>query len=77
LGVFRDVHAEVEQYRELDAEHVLVLELRQARGKASGLELRRMRSEGAVLFYVRDGRVARLVFYWDRDRALADLGLKE
>ena len=77
MGVFRDVQAEVEQYRELDAERVLVLELRQARGKASGLELRRMRSEGAVLFYVRDGRVARLVFYWDRDRALADLGLKE
>src|SRR2546423_1486082 len=34
MGVFRDVHAEVEQYRELDAERVLVLELRQARGKA-------------------------------------------
>jgi len=46
MGVFRDVQAEVEQYRELDAERVLVLELRRARGKASGLELRRMRSEG-------------------------------
>jgi len=76
MGVFRDVQAEVEQYRELDAARVLVLELRRARGKASGLELRRMRSEGAVLFHLRDGRVARLVFYWDRDRALADLGLK-
>jgi ketosteroid isomerase-like protein len=76
MGVFRDVHAEVERYEELDAERVLVFELRGARGKASGLELGRMRSEGAVLFHVRDGRVARLVFYWDRDRALADLGLE-
>jgi ketosteroid isomerase-like protein len=76
MGVWKDVHAEVEEYRELDAERVLVLERRRARGKASGLELSEMRSEGAVLFHVRDGKVARLVFYWDRDRAFADLGLE-
>jgi ketosteroid isomerase-like protein len=75
MGVWKDVRAEVEEYRELDSERVLVLESRRARGKASGLELRNMRSEGAVLFHLRDGKVARLVFYWDRERALADLGL--
>jgi ketosteroid isomerase-like protein len=75
IGVFKDVRAEVEEYRELDADRVLVLEWRRARGRASGLELRQMRSEGAVLFELRDGKVARLVFYWDRERALADLGL--
>jgi ketosteroid isomerase-like protein len=75
MGVWKDVRAEVEEYRELDDERVLVLEWRRARGKASGLELRKMRSEGAVLFHLREGKVARLVFYWDRDRAFADLGL--
>jgi ketosteroid isomerase-like protein len=75
MGIWKDVHAEVEEYRELDRERVLVFEWRRARGKASGLELRELRSEGAVLFQLHDGKVARLVFYWDRDRALSDLGL--
>jgi ketosteroid isomerase-like protein len=76
IGIWQDVRAEVEEYREIDAERVLVLEWRRARGKASGLDLGKMRSEGAVLFYVRDAKVARLIFYWDRERALSDLGLE-
>jgi ketosteroid isomerase-like protein len=75
IGIWKDVHAEVQEYRELDTERVLVLEWRRARGKASGLDLRNMRSDGAVLFHVRDGKIGRLVFYWERDRAFADLGL--
>jgi ketosteroid isomerase-like protein len=34
-----------------------------------------MRAEAANLFHVRGGKVTRLVFYFDRERALADLGL--
>jgi len=37
--------------------------------KASGLELGQMRTKGAVLFHIRDGKVIRHVVYLDRDRA--------
>jgi ketosteroid isomerase-like protein len=64
-----------DEYRELDGERVFVLTQFSARGKTSGLEAGQMRTEGAHLFHIRAGKVTRLVVYWDRDRALADLGL--
>jgi ketosteroid isomerase-like protein len=64
-----------DEYRELGDERVLVLDHFIAHGKASGLEVRQTRTSGVMLFHIRDGKVARLVRYWDRDRAFADLGL--
>ena len=66
---------ETEEIREVDTERVLVLARRSGHGKRSGLELGEMRSKAAVLFHVRDRKVTTLVWYWDRDRALIDLGL--
>jgi ketosteroid isomerase-like protein len=72
LSVWHDWRLEAEEFRELDDERVLVLTRRGGRGKMSGLEV----SEPAAnLFHLRDGKATRLVFYWDRDLALADLGL--
>jgi ketosteroid isomerase-like protein len=70
-----DVRAEAEDYRELDAERVLVFHYRSGRGKTSGLEIGELGKGAAVLFHIRAGKVTRLVVYWDRDRALADLDL--
>jgi ketosteroid isomerase-like protein len=76
LSNFEGYRIEAEEYRELDDQRILVPSHRRGRGKASGLDLGEMRS-GAVLFHVRDGKITKLVGYFDRDRALADLGLSE
>jgi ketosteroid isomerase-like protein len=75
LGAWEDYRVEPEDYRELDGDRVLVFIRIRGRGKASGLEVERMGAKGANLVHLRDGKVTRLVLYWDRERALADAGL--
>jgi ketosteroid isomerase-like protein len=77
LSAWKEVSLTVEEYRDLDDERVLVFVQYSGRGKTSGLQLGQMRTRTAGLFHVRDGQVTRLVLYWDRERALADLGLRE
>ena len=77
LAAWDDFRSEAEEYREIDNERVLVLGRNTGRGKTSGLDLRQRPTKQASLFGVRNGKVTRLVLYWDRDRALTDLGLKD
>jgi ketosteroid isomerase-like protein len=77
LRAWEDWRPEAEEYLELDDGRVLVLAQFSGRGKTSGLEVGEISATGANLFYVRGDRVWKLVLYWDRDRALADLGLEE
>jgi hypothetical protein len=65
----------VDEYRELDEERVLVLDRRIGHGKTSGLDLGQLATEGAILWRLRGGKVIGLVIYFERKRALADLGL--
>ena len=76
LSAWADLHAVPEHCRELDEERVLVLNRNTGRGKASGMEVGQMWRKGANVFHVRDGKVTRLVVYFEGDRALADLGLE-
>lgn len=77
LAVWEGFYTVSDEYRELDDERVLALNRFCGRGKGSGLDLGPMGLEGATVFHIRDGSVARLVVYVDRPRALADLGLEE
>ena len=72
---WEDFRAEPEEFRALSDGRVLVLIRRSGRGRASGMELRELRTNGAAVFHVSDGKVTRVVNYFDRDRALADLGI--
>jgi ketosteroid isomerase-like protein len=77
LSAWDDLRIHAEEYRELDDERVLALDHGIGRGRTSGLDIGQMRTKGASLFHLRDGKVTRLVSYLDRHRAFADLGLEE
>ena len=61
-----------DEYRELDDERVLVPTRYSGRGKVSGMDIE---GRGTILFHIREGKVMRIVRYWNPERALADLGL--
>jgi ketosteroid isomerase-like protein len=75
MNAWEDYGGEAEGYRELGDGRVLVLIRLTGRGKTSGMALGHMQPKAAGIFEVRDGRVTRITLYWERDRALADLGL--
>jgi ketosteroid isomerase-like protein len=76
LSAWEDVRLKTDEYRELDDQRVLVLmHAGGGRGKISGLELGQHGGGGAVIFYIRAGKVTRVVTYFNRERGLADLGL--
>jgi ketosteroid isomerase-like protein len=76
VNAWENWHVEAEGCRELDDKRVFVLMRYGGRGKLSGFELGEVRSQAASVWHIRDGKVTKLVTYWDRDRALADLGLE-
>ena len=77
LSAFEELLSEADEYRALDDERVLVLMHFSGRGKTSGLEVGDIHRKGANLFHVRDGKVTKLVLYWNRENALPDAGLRE
>jgi ketosteroid isomerase-like protein len=72
LEIVDDAQPEAQDYRVVDEERVLVLGRFSGRDKNTGADVEELR---ANLFRIREGKVVRLIFYWDRGRAFADLGL--
>ena len=71
---WEDLRATADDFRQLDGGRVLVRTSVSGRNKTTGLQF--ASAAGACLFTIGDGKVTRLVVYWDRDHALADLGLE-
>ena len=74
LSGWRDFRAAPEKYIVVDDERILVFVINTGRGRASGLDFEQR--SVANYFEIRGGKVTKLVLYWDRDRALADVGLE-
>jgi ketosteroid isomerase-like protein len=77
LTAWRDHRVIAEEYRELDDGAILTLTAFSARGRTSGIELTHVLAKGASVMQMQAGRVVKVVLYFDRDRALADLGLEQ
>jgi ketosteroid isomerase-like protein len=71
LQAWEDLRTGAERFVDL-GDRVLILARQTGRGKGSGVPVDH---EVAFLATVRNGKIVRLEAYWDRDRALADLGL--
>lgn len=73
LGGWKDFRAKPEEMVVVDPTRILVLVRNSGRGRLSGFEMQER--SVANFFEFRKRRVTRLVIYWERQRALADLGL--
>jgi len=76
LTAWRDYRAAAEEFVELDDGRILVWTAFSARGWTSDIEVRQVLARGASVLQMSDGTVTKLVLYFTRDRALADLGLE-
>jgi hypothetical protein len=77
LSAWQDHRAVAQEHRELDDGRILTLTLFSAKGRASGIDLTHVLAKGASLMELHNGRVTKVVLYFDRDLALASLGLEE
>ena len=76
LSEWADFRLIADRLCELDPDRVLALDHRAGRSRTSGLDLGAVRTDGARLFHLRDGKVRKIVVYFDRERAIAELGLE-
>jgi ketosteroid isomerase-like protein len=76
LNSFASFRLLADRVIEVDSHQVLALTHAGGHGKTSGVDLAEAGSAFAHLFELRDGKVARLVVYFNRHHALTELGLE-
>jgi ketosteroid isomerase-like protein len=75
LSAWGDYRAAAEGYRELDSGDILGLTIFSAPRRAGDTDPTQVLARGASVMRIQEGRVTKLVLFFDRDHAFADLGL--
>jgi hypothetical protein len=75
LNAWGDYRAGAEGFRDLESGDILALAVFSAPGPASGSDVTQVLARGVSVMRIHEGRVRKLVVFFDRDRAFADLGL--
>ena len=75
LRSWDDLKSVPDAIRELDDGRVLVFLRNDGRGKGSGIPVAEIAAKSANLFEVQGGKVTKLTIYWDRQDAVAAVGL--
>jgi hypothetical protein len=71
----RPYRAVAEGYRDLERGGILALTIFSAPGRATGTAVTQVLARGASVMRIHEGRVTKLVVFFHRDHAFADLGL--
>ena len=74
LEAWVDLRAVPEEFYELDDERVLVFLRNEGRGRSSGIDIQEISVKSANVFELRGGKVTKLVAYWERERAIEEVG---
>jgi hypothetical protein len=75
LSTWEDCRVAASDLRDLDSARVLLLQRFSGRGKTRVNDVRRRQYQRAGIFQILNGKVGRVLFYWNGEHALADLGL--
>ena len=76
LDAWVNLRAVPESFHELDDGRILVFLRNEGRGRSSGIDVQEISVESANLFDLRDGKVTKLVLYWERQRAVDAVGFR-
>ncbi len=68
-----DVYTTASDYRELEDGRIVVQAVYAGRGRTSGIDVA---GEGTMVFELEEGKVVKMIRYWDTARAVAELGLE-
>jgi hypothetical protein len=77
LRAWENLRAVPDLFREIDERRVLVTMHNTGRGRTSGMEVGELSQRSVNLFELENGKVTRLIAYWDAEEAFRALGIED